>query len=95
MIHCVFIGFLLGLCWCSSGVEGKDSCDLMTNDTACIVSNTVLKNLRYSLYLSSQSGVEFLLRGDSIPTDGLLITDISLYNGQNSTDEDALFCHST
>jgi hypothetical protein len=45
-----------------------------------------------------QSGVEFLLRGDSIPTDGsghLLITDISLHNGQNSTDEDALFCHAT
>ena len=48
---------------------------------------------------SSQPGVEFLLRGDSIPTDGsgrLLITDISLLNGQNSTsDEDALFCHAT
>ena len=47
----------------------------------------------------SQPGVEFLLRGDSIPTDGsgrLLITDISVHNGQNSTsDEDALFCHST
>ena len=48
---------------------------------------------------SSQPGVEFLLRGDSIPTDGsgrLLITDISLHNGLNSTsDEDALFCRAT
>ena len=46
-----------------------------------------------------QPGVEFLLRGDSIPTDGsgrLLITGISLHNGQNSTsDDDALFCHAT
>ena len=47
----------------------------------------------------SYSGVEFLLRGDSIPTDGsgrVLITDISLHNGLTSTsDEDALFCHTT
>ena len=27
MILCVCIGFLLGLCWSSSSVEGKDSCD--------------------------------------------------------------------
>ena len=51
------------------------------------------------LIASIITGVEFLLRGDSIPTDGsgrLLITDISLHNGQDSTsDEDALFCHST
>ena len=43
--------------------------------------------------------MEFLLRGDSIPTDGsgrVLITDISLHNGLTSTsDEDALFCHAT
>ena len=40
--------------------------------------------------------MEFLLRGDSIPTDGsghLLITDISLQN--STSDEDPLFCHST
>ena len=51
------------------------------------------------LIASIITGVEFLLRGDSIPTDGsgcLLITDISLHNEQDSTsDEDALFCHST
>ena len=44
------------------------------------------------------SGVEFFLRGRSIPTDGsghLLITDISLHNGQISTrDEKALICRS-
>ena len=44
------------------------------------------------------SGVEFFLRGRSIPTDGsgrLLITDISLYTKQTSTsDEKALICHS-
>ena len=45
------------------------------------------------------SGVEFFLRGRSIPTDGsgrLLITDISLYNRQTSTsDEGALICLSS
>ena len=44
-------------------------------------------------------GVEFFLRGRSIPTDGsgrLLITDISLHNRQTSTsDEEALICHSS
>ena len=44
-------------------------------------------------------GVEFFLRGRSIPTDGsghLLITDISLYNRQTSTsDEEALICFSS
>ena len=44
-------------------------------------------------------GVEFFLRGRSIPTDGsgrLLITDISLHNGQISTsDEEAVICHSS
>ena len=44
------------------------------------------------------SGVEFFLRGRSIPTDGsgrLLITDISLYNRQTSiSDEEALICRS-
>ena len=44
------------------------------------------------------SGVEFFLRGRSIPTDGsgrLLITDISLYNRLTSTsDEEALICRS-
>ena len=32
MILCVFIGFLLGLCWCSSSVEGKDSCKSHTGE---------------------------------------------------------------
>ena len=40
-----------------------------------------------------------ILSGDSIPTDGsgrLLITDISLTNGQTQTSNDsALFCHAT
>ena len=98
MILSVCIGFLLGLCWCSSIVEGIGSCDLMTNDTACSIQYCT-ENLRYSLYLSLQSCVEFLLRGDPIPTDGsgrLLITDISLHNGLTSaSDEDALFCHAT
>ena len=43
--------------------------------------------------------MEFFLRGRSIPTDGsgrLLITDISLHNGQTSTrDEEALICRSS
>ena len=45
------------------------------------------------------SGVEFFLRGRSIPTDGsgrLLITDISLHNGHTSiSDEEALNCRSS
>ena len=45
------------------------------------------------------SGVEFVLRGRSIPTDGsgrLLITDISLHNRQTSTsDEEPLICLSS
>ena len=35
MILCVCIGVLLGLCWCSSSVEGKDNCDLTANNTGC------------------------------------------------------------
>ena len=45
------------------------------------------------------SGVEFFLRGRSIPTDDsghLLITDISLHNKQTSTsNEEALICRSS
>ena len=97
-VLCVCIGVLLGLCWCSSSVEGKDSCDLMTNDTACIGPILYWKT-GGNYCIPSQSGVEFLLRGDSVPTDGsghLLITDISLHNGLTSiSDEDALFCYAT
>jgi hypothetical protein len=70
-----------------------------------MVSGSLMAFLAVSLLLvltglaPSTKGVEFLLRGVSIPTDGsgrLLITDISLRNGQNNTsDEDALFCHAT
>ena len=53
---------------------------------------------RSSSYCRDVLGVEFFLRGRSIPTDGsgrLLITDISLHNGPSRTsDEEPLICRS-
>ena len=43
MILCVCIGFLLGLCWRSSSVEGKDSCNLTANNTACSIQYCIEK----------------------------------------------------
>ena len=81
---------LLGLCSKSPRVEGEPS------HLAVSISGD---QLQLECMVTHTIGVEFSLRGRSIPTDGsgrLLITDISLHNRQTSTsDEEALICLSS